>query len=113
MLQTWKMNSSCTTATTDLMHQPPKSNSAALTLPDAAQRTGRQCIPYLLWARVGAWKAKTRAYSCGRFSLGSQGLERQLRRPRNLAKRVRAAMSAGVSICRPTCDEALQCPVLS
>ena len=54
---------------------------------------------HLLCARVGFWKANTRAYSRGRFSLGSHGLVRQLLRPRNLPKRVRAGMSDGVSIC--------------
>ena len=109
MLQRPQMDPSCTTADFALMHLSPRSNLALLTKPDAAQQMGSGCDLHLLWARVGAWKAKTRAYSRGRFSLGSQGLERQLRRPRNLAKRVRAAMSAGVSICRAMCDEALQC----
>ena len=41
-----------------------------------------------------------RAYSGGRDSLGSQGDDLQLRRPRNLANLRRAAMLSGVSICR-------------
>lgn len=66
----------------------------------ALGRTDQETVEtHLLCARVGAWKANTRAYSRGRFSLGSQGLVRQLLRPRNLPNRVRAGMSAGVSIC--------------
>ena len=61
--------------------------------------TGSWQGKHLFCARVGFWKANTRAYSRGRFSLGSQALVRQLRRPRNLPKRVRAAMSDGVSTC--------------
>jgi len=40
-----------------------------------------------------------RAYSGGRDSLGSQGEDLQLLRPRNLANLNLAAMSSGVSIC--------------
>jgi len=66
---------------------------------EVAKLERHQDDEHLFCALVGFWKAKTRAYSRGRFSLGSQGLVRQLLRPRNLPKRVRAAMSEGVSIC--------------
>lgn len=55
--------------------------------------------PYRFWVRRRFSKAKMRPYSRGRPSLGSQGLVRQLLSPRYLAKRSRAARSAGVSTC--------------
>ena len=77
----------------------------------ASGRTDKKRVEtHLLCARVGAWKANTRAYSRGRFSLGSQGLVRQLLRPRNLPNRVRAGMSDGVSICMSAKDHLIPFP---
>lgn len=57
---------------------------------------------HLARARLGFWKANRREKWRGSDSMGSQGLVRQLFRPRYLAKRCLAGNVEGVSIC--TCQ---------